>query len=61
MLSNLRVIFFFVYPIVERFKKVFIRRLAMSSIVVYRTTIILNTLSKVANYMEFRVVKSWST
>ena len=35
------------------------RRLAMGSIVVYRTTIIPNTLDKVANCMELKVVKDW--
>ena len=60
ILPNLQVVYFFVCLIVESFKKVLIRRLAMSSIVVYRTTIILNTLDKVANYIKLRVVKSWS-
>ncbi len=60
MLSNLRVVRFFVRPIVERFKKVFMRRLTMDSIVVYRTTIIPNILNRVANCIELRVVKSWS-
>ncbi len=36
-------------------------RFAMGSIVVYRTTIIPNTLNKVADCMELRVVKGWST
>ncbi len=61
MLSNLQVVLLFVCPIVERFKKVLMRRLAMGSIVVYRTTIIPNTLNKVADCMELRVVKGWST
>ena len=61
MLPNLQVILFFVCPIVKNFKKVFMRRLAMGSIIVYRTTIIPNTLDKVANCMELRVVKGWST
>ena len=61
MLPNLQVVLFFVCPVVESFKKVFMRRLAMGSIVVYRTTIIPNTLDKVANCMEFRVVKDWLT
>ncbi len=61
MLSNLRVVLLFVRPIVECFKKVFMRRLTMSSIVVYRTTIISNTLNKVANCIELRIVKGWST
>ena len=37
------------------------RRLTMGNIVVYRTTIILNILNKVANYMEVRIVKDWLT
>ncbi len=61
MLLNLRIILFFVYLIVERFKKMFIHLLAMGSMIVYCTNIILNILSKVANYIELRVVKSWST
>ena len=61
MLVNLQVVLFFVCPIVENFKKVFICRLTMSNIVVYRTTIIPNTLNKVANCIEVRVVKGWST
>ena len=59
MLSNLQVVLFFVCPIVERFKKIFMYRLAMGNIVVYPTIIILNTFNKVANYMELRIVKSW--
>ena len=35
------------------------RRLAMGIIVVDCTIIISNTLEKVANYMELRVVKGW--
>ena len=61
MLSNLRVILFFICPIIERFKKILMCRLAMGSIVVYYTTIILNILNKVANYMKLRIVKSWLT
>ena len=61
MLPNLRVVLFFVCPIIESFKKVFMRRLAMGNIVVYYTTKIPNILDKVANCMELRVVKGWST
>ena len=61
MLLNLQVILFFVCPIIKRFKKVFMYRLAMDNIVVYCTTIIPNTLNKVANCMEFKVVKGWLT
>ena len=61
MLSNLQLLLLFVHLIIECFKKVFIHRFARDSIVVYRTTIILNTLNKVANYMELKVVKGWLT
>ena len=61
ILSNLQVVLFFICPIVKSFKKIFMRRLAIGSIIVYCTTIIPNTLDKVANCMELRVVKGWST
>ncbi len=56
ILSNLQVVFLFICLIVERFKKVFIH-LTMGSIIVYCTTIIPNTLNKVANYIKLKVVK----
>ncbi len=61
MLPDLQVILFFVYPIVESFEKIFIHRLTVDCIIIYRTTIIPNALDKVANCMEFKVVKSWLT
>ena len=61
ILPNLQVVFSLICAIVESFKKLFMRRLAIGSIVVYRTTIILNTLDKVANCRELRVVKGWLT
>ena len=61
ILPNLRVILFFVCPIIESFKKILMRRLAMGSIVVYHTIIIPNTLDKEANCIELKVVKSWLT
>ncbi len=61
ILSNLRVVFLFAHPIVENFKKIFMYRLTIGSIIVYRTTIIPNLLNKVANCMELRVVKGWSS
>ena len=61
ILSNLRVVLFFVYFIVKNSKNVFICRLAISNIVVYRTIIILNILNKVVNYIKLRVVKDWLT
>ena len=60
MLSNLQGVFLFVCPIVERFKKVFMRHLAMGSIVIYCITIIPNTLNKVVNCIKLRVVEGWS-
>ena len=61
ILPNLQVVLFFVRLIVKNLKKIFMHRLAMGSIIVYYTTIILNILDKVANCMELRVVKGWST
>ena len=58
MLPNLQLIpFFFIRLVIESFKKVLMPCLAMGSIVVYRTSIIPNTLKKVADLMELRVVK----
>ena len=59
MLPNLQFVLFFVHLVVESFKKVFTHCFAMSSIVVYHTIIILNTLNKVADCIELRVVKGW--
>ena len=61
MLQNLQVLLFFICPVVESFKKIFMHRLAIDSIIVYCTTIFLNILDKVAHCIEFRVVKVWST
>ena len=61
MLPDLRVILFFVYPIIESFEKVFICCLAVGYIIIYRTTIILNALDKITNCIELKIVESWST
>lgn len=61
MLQNLQVVLFFISLIIKSFRKVFMLYLVISSIVVYWITIILNTLDKVGNCMELRVVKDWST
>ena len=61
MLPNLQIILFFICSIVKSFKKIFVRRLAIGSIVVYCTTIILNTTNKLVYCMELWVVKGWST
>ena len=61
ILSNLQVVFLFICPIIECFKKIFMHRLVIGSIVVYYTIIISNTLNKVVNCIELRVVKGWLT
>ena len=57
MLPNLQVVLFFVFPIVESFEKVFMCRFTIDCVIIYYTTIILNTLNKVANYIKCRVVE----
>ena len=57
ILSNLQFVLFFVYFYLESFKKIFICDFSISNIIVSYTNIIPNTLDKVADYMEFRVVK----
>ena len=59
MLPDLQVILFFDCPIVENFEKVFMRCLTLGYVIIYCTTVILNALDKVANYIEFRVVEGW--
>ena len=44
ILPNLQVILFFVYPIIENFENLFIWYLTMSYVIIYRITIIPNTL-----------------
>ena len=61
ILSNLQVIFLFFYLIIASFKKILNCHLIMSSILVYHTTVILNTLNKMVNCIELRVIKDWST
>lgn len=60
ILLNLQLIFFFIFLIIEIFKKGLICHLVMDNIVVYCTTIIPNIRNKVVNYMKLWVVKSWS-
>ena len=57
MLPNLRIVLFFVSPVVKSFKKVFMSCFAMSCIIVYSTTIIPDALGKVGDCMEFGVIK----
>lgn len=59
MLPNLRLVLFFISFIIESFKKIFICRFTMNSIVVYYTTIIFNTLNKIADCIKLRRVKDW--
>ena len=59
MVSNLQLILFFVCSILESFKKILMRCLTMSSIIVYYTTIILIILNKVVNYIKLKVVKDY--
>lgn len=61
MLLNLKHILFLFGFIIESFKKIFIRRFSINNIIIYRNTIILNTLNKVAYCIELKVVKIWST
>ena len=61
MLLNLQLVLFFVCLIVESLKKVLMCYLTMGNTMVYRTTIILNTMNKVVDCMEFKVVEGWST
>lgn len=60
MLPNLRVALFFVCSFVESFKKIFMHRLAIDSIIVYNIIIMPNILDKVVNSMKLRIVKVWS-
>ena len=61
MLTNLRLVLFFVCSIIKNFNKVLIHRLSMGSIVVYYPTIITKILNTEAHCMELRVVKDWLT
>ena len=61
MLPNLQFVLFFICPIEESFKILFIYHLAMGNIIVYHTIIISNILNNVANCMKFRVLKGWLT
>ena len=57
MLPILRIVLFFVSPVVKSFKKVFMSYFAMNCIIVYSTTIIPDVLGKVGDYMEFEIIK----
>ncbi len=59
IIPNLQLVFFFVYSMIENFKKVFIYYLTIGNIMIYHTTTISNILNKITDYVKFRVVKSW--
>lgn len=58
IIPNLQLVFFFVYSMIENFKKVFIYYLTIGNIMIYHTTTISNILNKITDYVKFRVVKS---
>lgn len=58
MLTDLRVAHFFIYCVVKSFEKLFIYRLAIGCIMIYRTIKITNVLNKMANYTKLQVVES---
>ena len=58
ILPNFQVVLLFIYPDIESFKKVFMRHLVIGGIVIYCTTIIPNTLDKVAYCIKLKVVKA---
>lgn len=57
MLPNLQIIFFFIHFVIKRFKKIFIHYLTLGCIIIHYTTIILNALDKVVDYIELKVVE----
>lgn len=59
MLSNLQVILFFNYLVINSVEKILIYYLAIGNIIVYCTIIILNLSNKVTNYIILRIVNSW--
>ena len=58
MLLDLQVVFFFICLIVESFKEVLRRYLAVGYIIIYHTTIIPSVLDKMASSIEPRIVES---
>ena len=56
-MPDLQVVLFFVCFIIESFEKVFMHHFAMGYIIIYHIIIIPNVLDKMANCMEFRIVK----
>ena len=60
ILPNLQLVFFYIYLLIERFKKIYMLCLIINNIIVYRTIIIINILNKVVDCIKFGVVKNWS-
>lgn len=56
MLSNLQVILLDICFDIKSFQNVFICCHTLNCIIIYYTSIILNILDKIANYIEFREV-----
>ena len=54
----MRVILFFVCPIIENFEKVFIHCFIISCIIIYHIRILLSTRDKMVYYIKFKIVKS---
>lgn len=50
---------FFIYLIINSFKKLFIYCFIMDYIIVFYIIIIQNILNKFANYTKLKIVKSW--
>ena len=57
ILPYLQVKLFLDCPVLKSFKEVFMRHLIIVCITIYRTTIISNTLDKVASSIKLRVVE----
>ena len=60
MLPDLQVIFVLVNFIVKSFQKVFMGRLIIGCIIIYRNIIIPNALDKLANCMKRKILEDWS-
>ena len=56
ILTDLQVIFFFIYFVIKNFEKVFICHHAVGYIIIYCNTIISNTLDKMASIIELKIV-----
>lgn len=59
MLPNLQLKFFFIFFVIENFKRILICRFVIGNIIVYRIIIILNILNKIVVCIELRVVKNF--